>query len=119
MTPADHDKLCAWISHLPQLVSFAIASALLDFQQDFSLQDGNRNVDLHSIAGRQFREITRTASSPYSMWRDVALTNTANLEDALLKLEQQLAHIRENLKTPELRAQFEKAARIAPPKPAK
>ena len=48
------------------------------------------------------------------MWRDVALTNTANLEEALLKLEQQLAHIRENLKTPELRAQFEKAAKIAP-----
>jgi prephenate dehydrogenase len=114
--PDDHDQLCAWISHLPQMVSIAISCALLDFQQDFATH-GDSSLDLRTVAGRQFREITRTASSPYSMWRDVALTNTANLEEALLKLEQQLAHIRENLKTPELRAQFEKAARIAPKKP--
>jgi len=31
------------------------------------------------------------------MWRDVALTNKKNIANALLKLEQRLAHIRENL----------------------
>jgi prephenate dehydrogenase len=46
------------------------------------------------------------------MWRDIALTNSINIEKALMKLEQRLAHIRENLRTPELRSEFERAARF-------
>jgi prephenate dehydrogenase len=65
--------------------------------------------EVHSVKGRQLREMTRTSASAYSMWRDVAFTNTANLERALHSLEQRLAHIRENLRTPELRREFEKA----------
>jgi prephenate dehydrogenase len=49
------------------------------------------------------------------MWRDIALTNATNIEDAILKLEQRLTHIRENLRTPELRAEFERAARFKKP----
>ncbi len=52
------------------------------------------------------RETTRLGSSPYSMWRDVALTNTENVAATLLALEQRLAHLRENLRTPELRDEF-------------
>jgi prephenate dehydrogenase len=43
------------------------------------------------------------------MWRDVALTNKKNIRHALLKLEQRLAHIRENLDTRELAIEFERA----------
>jgi prephenate dehydrogenase len=43
------------------------------------------------------------------MWRDVAISNKKNLEDALWKVEQRLAHIRENLGTRELAAEFERA----------
>jgi len=43
------------------------------------------------------------------MWRDIAYTNTAAVERALLALEQRLAHIRENLRTPALRDEFEQA----------
>jgi prephenate dehydrogenase len=43
------------------------------------------------------------------MWRDIALTNKENIQDALLKLEQRLAHIRENLDTRELAMEFERA----------
>ncbi len=43
------------------------------------------------------------------MWRDIALTNTGNIEDALLRFEQQLAHLRENLRGPGLREMFESA----------
>ncbi|HJX83883.1 MAG TPA: prephenate dehydrogenase, partial [Candidatus Angelobacter sp.] len=100
-----HDRLCGWTSHLPQMVSTAMAGILLD-------EFGN-DPELHSIGSRGLRETTRTASSPYSMWRDVALTNTAQLERALHALEQRLAHIRENLRTPELREEFERANRFA------
>jgi len=53
--------------------------------------------------------MTRISASPYSMWRDIALTNKKNLAEALLKLEQRLAHIRENLDTRELAVEFERA----------
>jgi prephenate dehydrogenase len=40
------------------------------------------------------------------MWRDVALTNTEPIANTLHALEQRLAHLRENLRTPELRDEF-------------
>jgi prephenate dehydrogenase len=46
------------------------------------------------------------------MWRDIALTNTEDIADALLALEERLAHLRENLRTPELRNEFEQANRF-------
>jgi prephenate dehydrogenase len=48
------------------------------------------------------------------MWRDIAHTNTENIAEAIHKLEQRLAHIRENLKTPELRAEFDRANKFRP-----
>lgn len=96
-----HDRLCAWISHLPQMIATALASTLRD---EFGDDDA-----ITQIGGRALREMTRIAHSPYSMWRDIALTNTDNIEDALQRFEQQLAHLRENLRGPELRKLFEQA----------
>ena len=96
---ARHDRFCAWISHLPQMLSTALAATVLDELGD--------DPELLAIGGRALRETTRIAASPYSMWRDIALTNTKNIEEALARLEQRLAHIRENLRTPELKAEFE------------
>ena len=96
-----HDRLCAWISHLPQMIATALASSL---REEFG-----HDSELMQIGGRALREMTRIAHSPYSMWRDIALTNTENIEDALLHFEQQLAHLRENLRGPGLREMFERA----------
>jgi prephenate dehydrogenase len=96
-----HDRLCAWISHLPQMIATALAGTLVDEFGD--------DAELHAIGGRALREMTRISSSPYSMWRDIALTNSGNIEQALGHLEQRLAHIRENLRTQGLREEFERA----------
>ena len=104
--PSDHDQLCAWISHVPQMISTALAATLVE-------EYGSRAPLLES-GGRALREMTRIAASPYSMWRDVALTNKNNIAEALLKLEQQLGHIRENLDTRELDKAFEIAHRLKP-----
>lgn len=101
LEPERHDVLCAWVSHLPQFVSTALAALL---QDEFAAKD-----EVLPIGGRALREMTRLGSSPYSMWRDVAHTNTEAIAAALLALEQRLTHLRENLKTPELREEFEKA----------
>jgi len=104
MEPDRHDLLCAWISHLPQFVSTALSALLED---EFAA-----NADLLPIGGRALREMTRLGASPYSMWRDIAHTNTDAIARSLDALEQRLAHIRENLKTPELRDEFERANRF-------
>jgi prephenate dehydrogenase len=101
---APHDRLCAWISHLPQMVSTALGAALVDEFGD--------DPEVKAIGGRALREMTRIASSPYSMWRDIALTNTPNIEHAVTRLEQRLAHIRENLRDQELRNEFDRANRF-------
>jgi prephenate dehydrogenase len=108
LTPQRHDELCAWVSHLPQMLATAL-SALLE--ETFA-EDAEGAAALHRIGGRALREATRLGASPYSMWRDVALTNTEPIAATLLALEQQLAHLRENLRTPELREEFAAANRF-------
>ena len=99
----EHDKLCAWISHLPQLISTALAALLVD-------EYGNK--PMLDVGGRALQEMTRISGSPYSMWRDIALTNKKNIQQTLLKLEQRLAHLRENLDTRELAMEFDRAHRL-------
>jgi prephenate dehydrogenase len=101
LPPEDHDRLCAWISHLPQMISTALAAALAE--------EFGEEAPVLPAGGRALQEMTRIAGSPYSMWRDIAITNKENLEDALLKVEQRLAHIRENLATRALAEEFEQA----------
>jgi prephenate dehydrogenase len=101
MDAGRHDELLAWVSHLPQFLATAL-SAL--FQDEFGA-----DADLRAIGGRAMREMTRLGSSPYSMWRDVALSNPEHVEQALLALEQRLSHLREILRTPALRDEFDRA----------
>ena len=96
-----HDRLCAWISHLPQMMATALACVLR--------QELGDDEAVTQIGGRALREMTRIAHSPYSMWRDIALTNSKNIDQALLCFEQELAHLRENLRGPGLREMFENA----------
>src|ERR1700676_241997 len=102
MLPAEeHDRLCAWISHVPQMISTALAAALVEEFGD--------EAPLLAAGGRALQEMTRISASPYSMWRDIAISNQKNLEKALWKVEQRLTHIRANLTTRQLAEEFEQA----------
>jgi len=102
IAPKRHDEICAWVSHLPQMVATAL-SALLE---DTFAGDATGREEIAAIGGRALREMTRLGASPYSMWRDIAMSNDFSIAETLHALEQRLAHIRENLRTPELREQF-------------
>jgi prephenate dehydrogenase len=104
LDPVRHDELVAWVSHLPQFVATAL-SALLE-------EEVGDAPELKDVGGRALREMTRLGASPFSMWRDIAYTNTEAVQAALQALEQRLAHLRENLRTPELRDEFEQANRF-------
>jgi prephenate dehydrogenase len=101
LDPARHDELVAWVSHLPQFTATAL-SALLEGEV-------GEAPELKDVGGRALREMTRLGASPFSMWRDIAYTNTEAVERALMALEQRLAYLRENLRTPVLRDEFERA----------
>jgi prephenate dehydrogenase len=104
LNPIRHDELVAWVSHLPQFVATAL-SALLE-------EEVGAAPELKDVGGRALREMTRLGASPYTMWRDIAHTNTEPIERALHALEQRLALLRENLRTPALRGEFDQANRF-------
>jgi prephenate dehydrogenase len=104
MEPARHDEMVAWVSHLPQFLATALSALLQEKVGDAP--------ELKDVGGRALREMTRLGASPYTMWRDIAATNTEAVQAAIFALEQRLQHLRENLKTPELRDEFEQANRF-------
>ncbi|MGA2850802.1 MAG: prephenate dehydrogenase/arogenate dehydrogenase family protein [Terracidiphilus sp.] len=104
LDPVRHDELVAWLSHLPQFVATALSALLED--------EVGEAPELKDVGGRGLREMTRLGASPFSMWRDIAHTNTEAVEKALLALEQRLGLLRENLRTPALRDEFERANRF-------
>jgi prephenate dehydrogenase len=102
--PARHDEMVAWVSHLPQFLATSLSALLQERVGDAP--------ELKDVGGRALREMTRLGASPYSMWRDIAATNTEAVAAAIHALEQRLAHLRENLRTPGLRDEFEQANRF-------
>ena len=87
LTPADHDRVMAFVSHLPQLA----ASTLMDTVGGAAKGEGLR------LAGRGLADTTRLASSPADVWRDICLTNADAIGDALDCLIQRLTQLRDGL----------------------
>jgi len=83
----EHDRVIAYLSHLPQLT----ASALMHVVGEHAGADGL------ALSGRGLRDTTRLASSPPAIWRDIAETNTANIRDALDGLISVLQDLRRDL----------------------
>lgn len=104
LDPVRHDELVAWVSHLPQFAATAMSALLED-----ELGDA---LEIKDVGGRGLREMTRLGASPFSMWRDIAHTNTEHIETVLQAFEQRIAYLRENLREPALREEFEQANRF-------
>lgn len=96
-----HDWATAIVSHLPQLVSVALASVVQDETDETGLPV--------SLAGTGLRDLARLAGSPYDIWRDVCLTNTDNIARALDRLTQALDHLRTRLASRDLEKEFDAA----------
>ncbi len=103
LSPEDHDRIVAFTSHLPQLASTALASLVSEAVGPEDCQ----------IAGGGLRDMTRLARSAYDLWRDICLTNTANIDRALSLYIQKLEHLRQNLRDRQLETEFEQAAALA------
>jgi prephenate dehydrogenase len=98
---AEHDRLFAYISHLPQLV----VSALMDV-----VGSGVGNEGL-ALAGSGLRDSTRLAASPPAIWRDIVRTNDTDIGAAIDALIEGLARLRDDPGGGALAATFDRAAR--------
>ncbi len=83
LSPEDHDRVTADISHLPHL----IAAALVRMQKSESLP----------FAGRGFAEMTRIAAGDPVVWRDILLENRENLKSGVGRLQKELQVLVEHL----------------------
>jgi prephenate dehydrogenase len=84
---AEHDRLLALLSHLPQLA----ASALMAVVGEGVGAEGL------ALAGRGLIDTTRLASSPSDIWRDICATNADEIGPALDRLIATLQHLRDHL----------------------
>lgn len=87
MTAAEHDRVLAFLSHLPQLT----ASALMHV-----IGEGIGKEAL-ALSGRGLSDTTRLASSPPGIWRDIGVTNADEIGPAIDVLIGQLQELRAGL----------------------
>ncbi len=85
MSPQEHDRVFAAVSHLPHLLAFALVHEIA----------GRANAEqLFGFAAGGFRDFTRIASSHPEMWRDISVANRHALLAELDTYITELAWIR-------------------------
>lgn len=103
MQAIEHDRVVAWTSHLPQLVSTALAAAI-----GTQLQDG-RELE---IAGDGLRDMTRLAASPHAVWSGILKTNPGPIDEALAAVVQELEGLRDALNDGSAEEHFQRGQRL-------
>ncbi len=71
MTNSAHDNLFAKISHLPQVISVALASSISDLGEDLAL------------AGQGLRDMLRISASDGELWSEILLNNQDEIVEAI------------------------------------
>jgi prephenate dehydrogenase len=101
-TDADtHDWAVSIVSHLPQMVSIALARVVQDETDETGMP--------LALAGPGLQDLLRIAGSPYSLWRDILLTNKDDISHALDRFAQAIDYLRMNLANKDLEAEFREA----------
>jgi len=84
MSPAEHDRVFANISHLPHVMAAGLVNA--------------SDEDEMMFAGKGFLDSTRIASGPPSVWTDVLLANRANIAAGIDRAIAELSRLRAAIK---------------------
>ena len=90
MTPEDHDRAVALVSHVPQLVASLLAGRFVD-APDGSLR----------LAGQGVRDTTRIAASAPELWVQILGANAEPVVDVLDALAADLTAVAAALRAPE------------------
>jgi prephenate dehydrogenase len=93
----EHDVLVAFTSHLPQLISTALAASI------------GTEPEAVRVAGPAAMDLTRLALSPYEIWRDIFATNAVNIDAAMEVFIGKLERLRAGLRGSRMEQEFERA----------
>jgi prephenate dehydrogenase len=93
-----HDVAISYVSHLPQLLSTALA--------------GLTSPEHAAISGSGFRDMVRLAGSPYAIWESIFATNRDNIDRALEDFMNHLQMTRSALRDNGLAEEFSRAAKM-------
>lgn len=84
MSPAEHDRIFASVSHLPHIVAAALINA--------------NSIEALKFAGKGFMDTSRIASGPANIWADVLLTNSNNTIRGIDKVRGELEKVKKAIK---------------------
>ncbi len=92
MSAPEHDRAVAMGSHLPQLISTALARAIEQAPE--------------SLSGSGLTDVLRLAGSPWSVWQGILETNADNIDSALVTFIGRLEGYRRKLHEGGLEQEF-------------
>jgi prephenate dehydrogenase len=84
MSPVEHDRIYANISHVPHAVAVSLVNA--------------GNAEEFEFAGKGFTDTTRIASSPANIWADILLSNAKNTIKGIDKVIAELRGLKKTIK---------------------
>jgi prephenate dehydrogenase len=89
LTPADHDRLVAVVSHVPHLVAATLMNA--------AAEQAKADEALLRLAAGGFRDMTRVAAGQPAIWPDVCADNAGAIVAALDQVLADLAQMRQRV----------------------
>lgn len=81
MDPKEHDAHASFISHLPHVISYALANSVMGQEDPKSIL---------ALAAGGFRDMSRVAKSSPQMWSDIFKQNKLNVLNSIHIFEQEL-----------------------------
>ena len=82
MDASEHDRVAAAVSHLPQLLAVSL--------MNIASQKNKHNPAFLQLAAGGFRDMTRIASSPFPMWKDILSNNSSDVKTILQEFRAEL-----------------------------
>jgi len=101
LSPEEHDRIYASVSHLPHLIAYALVNTVADKDSTYL-----------AFSGKGFTDATRIASSSEELWSDICLLNRENLLEVLALFKNNLEKLEHSLKAGDagtLKDEFRKA----------
>ncbi len=86
MTPEEHDRIVACVSHLPHLIAAALVSV--------AMEEDKINKNVLPLAAGGFRDTTRIAGGDPGLWRDIFFSNKDELLRMIKLFEETLKNFR-------------------------
>jgi len=93
MSPAEHDRILANVSHLPHIMAAALMNV--------------NNAEELKLAGQGFIDASRIASGPANIWSDILVTNAGNAMKSIDRIIKELIKLRKAVKSKD-KAKIEK-----------